>query len=51
MMIVIGGAAEALNARPKTHDLTLSNRKGFVKIALECGLDILFFFPSFLVDI
>ena len=38
MMIVIGGAAEALNARPHTHDLTLNNRKGFVKIALENGL-------------
>ena len=46
MMIVIGGAAEALNARPHTHDLTLNNRKGFVKIALENGLVSLFaFFP------
>jgi len=37
MMIVIGGAQEALDARPNTHDLTLNNRKGFVKIALEAG--------------
>jgi len=52
MMIVIGGAAEALNARPHTHDLTLNNRKGFVKIALENGLvSLLAFFSSFYCSI
>eukprot|EP01134_Creolimax_fragrantissima_P002738 CFRG2738T1 len=35
--IVLGGAAESLNAVPKTADLTLRRRKGFVKIALQQG--------------
>ncbi|KAI9274450.1 putative diacylglycerol acyltransferase type 2b [Phascolomyces articulosus] len=35
--IVIGGAAESLNARPGVMDLTLKKRLGFVKIALETG--------------
>ncbi|KNC81203.1 hypothetical protein SARC_06464 [Sphaeroforma arctica JP610] len=35
--IVLGGAAESLDAVPKTADLTLSRRKGFVKIALREG--------------
>ena len=36
-VIVVGGAAEALDARPGTYDLTLKERKGFVKIALTTG--------------
>lgn len=36
-IIVIGGAAESLEARPGTQKLTLKNRKGFVKIALKNG--------------
>jgi len=35
--IVIGGAAEALEARPHSNKLTLKKRKGFVKLALETG--------------
>eukprot|EP01125_Pyxidicula_operculata_P000571 TRINITY_DN10579_c0_g1_i1.p1 TRINITY_DN10579_c0_g1~~TRINITY_DN10579_c0_g1_i1.p1 ORF type:complete len:336 (+),score=26.67 TRINITY_DN10579_c0_g1_i1:24-1031(+) len=35
--IVIGGANESLYSRPGTADLTLKNRKGFVKIALSEG--------------
>lgn len=35
--IVIGGAAESLNARPGTIDLVLKKRLGFVKIAVETG--------------
>lgn len=38
--IVIGGAAESLDARPKTNDLTLKKRKGFVKIALQSGASL-----------
>ena len=37
VVIVVGGAAEALDARPGTYDLTLRDRKGFVKIALSTG--------------
>eukprot|EP01084_Bolivina_argentea_P315397 546416_1 len=39
--IVIGGAAEAMNARPGTNDLTLSTRIGFVQAAIESGADII----------
>eukprot|EP01137_Pigoraptor_chileana_P000471 Opistho-2@36736 len=39
-LIVVGGAAEALDARPGTYDLTLMNRKGFVRMALENGADL-----------
>jgi len=35
--IVVGGAAEALDARPGTADLYLNKRKGFVKVALNNG--------------
>jgi len=36
-VIVIGGAAEALDAHPGNYDITLKNRKGFIKMALEHG--------------
>jgi len=36
-VIVIGGAEEALDARPNIHRLTLKNRKGFCKMALKTG--------------
>jgi 2-acylglycerol O-acyltransferase 2 len=36
-MIVLGGAREALDARPGQYDLFLKNRKGFVKLALKNG--------------
>ncbi|SPQ96490.1 unnamed protein product (mitochondrion) [Plasmodiophora brassicae] len=35
--IVVGGAKEALDARPGTCILTLANRKGFIKMAIEHG--------------
>ena len=35
--IVIGGAAESLEARPGNFKLTLKDRKGFVKLALRSG--------------
>lgn len=35
--IVIGGAAESLEARPGNFKLTLKDRKGFVKLALRNG--------------
>nr|XP_033780926.1 2-acylglycerol O-acyltransferase 3 [Geotrypetes seraphini] len=40
VMIVIGGAAESLQCVPGEHLLTLRGRKGFVKLALEHGADL-----------
>lgn len=36
-VIVVGGAAEALEARPGNLKLVLKNRKGFVKTSLQAG--------------
>lgn len=36
-VIVVGGAEEALQARPGNYDITLKNRKGFVKMAIRTG--------------
>jgi len=38
--IVVGGAAEALDARPGWAVLTLARRKGFVKMALKTGASL-----------
>jgi len=35
--LVLGGAKESLDAHPGYHTLTLKNRKGFVKLALQTG--------------
>lgn len=35
--IVVGGAAEALDARPGNTDLTLASRRGFIKMAMTTG--------------
>ncbi|KHJ82165.1 diacylglycerol acyltransferase [Oesophagostomum dentatum] len=35
--VVVGGAEEAMEARPGSHTLTLKNRKGFVKESLKTG--------------
>lgn len=35
-----GGAEEALDAHPGSHILTLSKRKGFIKIAIETGAQL-----------
>ncbi|EGT49230.1 hypothetical protein CAEBREN_11471 [Caenorhabditis brenneri] len=37
VVIVVGGAAEALEAHPGKHNLTLATRKGFVREALKTG--------------
>jgi 2-acylglycerol O-acyltransferase 2 len=37
VLLVVGGAEEALLAAPKTNRILLGKRKGFVKIALEKG--------------
>lgn len=38
--IVIGGAAESLDAQPYTMRLILKRRKGFIKMALRTGADL-----------
>lgn len=40
VLLVIGGAKESLSARPGTYDLTLADRKGFVKMALRTGASL-----------
>jgi hypothetical protein len=37
-IIVVGGAEEALIARPGDYSLTLKKRKGFVRVAMATGL-------------
>ncbi|KAM4845487.1 2-acylglycerol O-acyltransferase 2 [Thomomys bottae] len=37
LAIIIGGAQEALDARPGAYKLLLKNRKGFIRLALEHG--------------
>ncbi|KAJ3097589.1 diacylglycerol O-acyltransferase 1 [Phlyctochytrium bullatum] len=39
-MIVVGGAAEALNAFPYTNDLVIKKRLGFIKAALRNGASL-----------
>ncbi|CAJ0954594.1 unnamed protein product, partial [Mesorhabditis belari] len=36
-VLVIGGAEEALDAHPGHHILTLNNRKGFIRLAIQSG--------------
>ncbi|CAG8288638.1 unnamed protein product [Penicillium olsonii] len=38
--IVVGGARESLNAQPNTLRLVLKRRKGFVKLAIRTGADL-----------
>jgi 2-acylglycerol O-acyltransferase 2 len=40
VLVVPGGAAEALDARPGTHSLTLNKRQGFFRIALQHGASL-----------
>ncbi|CAI9588102.1 unnamed protein product, partial [Staurois parvus] len=40
LFIVVGGAAESLQSRPGEHVVTLGGRKGFVRLALENGADL-----------
>lgn len=40
VVIVVGGALEALDARPGSVDLTLRRRRGFVRLALQSGADL-----------
>ncbi|MBN3321665.1 DGAT2 acyltransferase, partial [Atractosteus spatula] len=40
VVIVVGGAAESLDCAPGMNSVTLKNRKGFVKLALQQGADL-----------
>ncbi|XP_043997388.1 diacylglycerol O-acyltransferase 2 [Gambusia affinis] len=40
VVIVVGGAAESLHCAPGMNSVTLKNRKGFVKLALQKGSDL-----------
>ncbi|XP_056450550.1 diacylglycerol O-acyltransferase 2 isoform X1 [Gadus chalcogrammus] len=40
VVIVVGGAAESLECAPGKNSVTLSRRKGFVRLALEKGSDL-----------
>ncbi|NXL93025.1 MOGT2 acyltransferase, partial [Alectura lathami] len=37
LVIIVGGAQEALDARPGSYTLLLKNRKGFVRVAIKHG--------------
>ncbi|KAK5977489.1 Monoacylglycerol acyltransferase [Trichostrongylus colubriformis] len=39
-VLVVGGAEEALDAHPGYHILTINKRKGFIKLALETGAQL-----------
>ncbi|KAB0353401.1 hypothetical protein FD755_023895 [Muntiacus reevesi] len=41
LSIVVGGVQEALNARPGAYKLVLRNRKGFIRLALTHGADLM----------
>ncbi|XP_055917479.1 diacylglycerol O-acyltransferase 2-like isoform X2 [Eupeodes corollae] len=38
--VIVGGSEEALDARPGNYVLTLKNRKGFIKVAMQSGAAI-----------
>ena len=38
--IVVGGARESLDAQPRSLRLVLKRRKGFVKLAIRTGADL-----------
>lgn len=44
VVLVVGGAAEALDTKPGQYVLTLARRRGFYRLALEHGADLV---PSF----
>lgn len=40
VVLVVGGAEEALDAHPGYHILTLKSRKGFIREALKSGASL-----------
>lgn len=41
--IVLGGAEEALDAKPGNFDVTILSRRGFCKLALQYGFFLIVF--------
>lgn len=41
IVIVVGGAAESLDAHPGTYTITLKPRKGFIKLSLKTGSSLI----------
>ena len=40
VVIVVGGAAEAMETRAGSYDFIIEKRKGFIRLALETGFGI-----------
>uniref|UniRef100_UPI00398EECCD diacylglycerol O-acyltransferase 2-like n=1 Tax=Pristiophorus japonicus TaxID=55135 RepID=UPI00398EECCD len=40
VVIVVGGAAESMSGRPGEHAVLLKNRKGFIRMAVQHGADL-----------
>ena len=38
-VLIVGGAAEAMESKPGTYRILIKRRKGFVKLALKNGLE------------
>ncbi|CRL03396.1 CLUMA_CG016238, isoform A [Clunio marinus] len=51
IVLIVGGAQEALNARPGDYRLVLKKRKGFVKIAIQSGASLVPVFSFGEIDI
>jgi hypothetical protein len=50
VVIVVGGASEALDSQPGQMLLTLQKRKGFVKMALRCGAHLVPVWYTYHID-
>jgi len=50
-LLVPGGASEALDSHPGTHVVQLKEKKGFIKVALQNGYEILLMMRQILLKI
>ena len=42
-VLVVGGVAEVMESKPDTYRILVKRRKGFVKLSLKNGLELLLF--------
>lgn len=42
VILIVGGAAEALNCKPSTYRIIYNKRKGFIRMALKTGFVFIF---------
>ena len=42
-ILIVGGAAEVMESKPGTYRILIKRRKGFIKLALKNGLELLLF--------